>query len=122
MIFEENNKAIYLQIADRIADEIMSGRYGPESRIPSVREYAASVEVNVNTVMRSYERLTAKGLIYQKRGIGFFVTADACIKIMEERSDELMTKQLPPLFNRMKAIGITPDQLRKAYEAFLNGV
>lgn len=122
MIFEENNKAIYLQIADRIADEIMSGRYGPESRIPSVREYAASVEVNVNTVMRSYERLTAKGLIYQKRGIGFFVAQDAKTKIIAERSEELMTKQLPPLFKTMEIMGITPDQLHKAYMDYLNGV
>lgn len=119
MIFEENNKAIYLQIADRIADEIMSGRYDTESRIPSVREYAASVEVNVNTVMRSYERLTTKGLIYQKRGIGFFVAPDAKEKIMEERGEELMSKQLPPLFKTMKVMGITPDQLRDAYEDFL---
>ena len=119
MIFEENNKAIYLQIADRIADEIMSGRYDTESRIPSVREFAASVEVNVNTVMLSYERLTNKGLIYQKRGIGFFVAPDAKEKIMAERGEELMSKQLPPLFKTMKVMGITPDQLKKSYEDFL---
>ena len=69
MIFEENNKAIYLQIADRICDDIMQGKYDSDNRIPSVREYAASVEVNANTVMRSYERLTSRNLIFNKRGI-----------------------------------------------------
>ncbi len=77
MIFEENNKAIYLQIADRICDDIMQGKYDSDNRIPSVREYAASVEVNANTVMRSYERLTSRNLIFNKRGIGFFVSPDA---------------------------------------------
>ena len=120
MTFEENNKAIYLQIADRISDEILNGTYDIESRIHSVREYAASVEVNANTVVRSYERLTAKGLIYQKRGIGFFVAPDARDKILKERSEDLISRQLPPLFKTLKAIGITPDQLMQAYIEYLN--
>ncbi|MDE6071632.1 MAG: GntR family transcriptional regulator [Muribaculaceae bacterium] len=120
MIFEENNKAIYLQIADRISDEILNGKYGTESRIPSVREYAASVEVNANTVVRSYERLTSKGLIYQKRGIGFFVAPDAREKILKERSEELISRQLPPLFKTLKTVGITPEQLKQAYADFLS--
>ena len=120
MTFEENNKAIYLQIADRISDEILNGTYDIESRIPSVREYAASVEVNANTVVRSYERLTVKGLIYQKRGIGFFVAPDARDKILKERSEDLISRQLPPLFKTLKAIGITPDQLMQAYIEYLN--
>ena len=56
MNFKES-KAIYLQIADRICDEVLLGQYREEERIPSVREYAAVVEVNANTVMRSYDRL-----------------------------------------------------------------
>lgn len=120
MTFEENNKAIYLQIADRISDEILNGTYDIESRIPSVREYAASVEVNANTVVRSYERLTAKGLIYQKRGIGFFIAPDARDKILKERSEDLISRQLPPLFKTLKAVGITPDQLKQAYIEYLN--
>ena len=54
MNFKES-KAIYLQIADRICDEILLGQFGEEERIPSVREYAAIVEVNANTVMRSFD-------------------------------------------------------------------
>jgi hypothetical protein len=119
MIFEENNKAIYLQIADRISDDILQGKYDSDSRIPSVREYAASVEVNANTVMRSYERLTAKGLIFNKRGIGFFVSPDAKEKIIEEKSEDLMKRQLPPLFKLMNHLGISPDDLKKEYQNYL---
>ena len=53
MNFKES-RAIYLQIADRICDDILLGQYEEEGRIPSVREYASIVEVNANTVMRSY--------------------------------------------------------------------
>lgn len=119
MIFDENNKAIYLQIADRISDAIMQGEYPPDSRIPSVREYAASMEVNANTVMRSYERLTSKGLIFQKRGIGFFVAPDAVGKIMADKKVDLLDNQLPPLFNLMKHLRISPDHLKKAYTEYL---
>ncbi len=70
--------------------------------------------------MRSYERLTNKGLIFQKRGIGFFVSPDAKEKIIIERSDDLMNRQLPPLFNLMRYMGITPDQLRDAYSNYLD--
>ncbi len=120
MIFEENNKAIYLQIADRICDDIMQGKYDSDNRITSVREYAASVEVNANTVMRSYERLTSRNLIFNKRGIGFFVSPDAKEKIRCEKSEELMQKQLPPLFRLMCNLGISPDTLKKAYFDFLS--
>ena len=68
MNFKES-KAIYLQIADRICDEVLLGQYREEERIPSVREYAAVVEVNANTVMRSYDYLQSQEVIYNKRGI-----------------------------------------------------
>ena len=76
MNFKES-KAIYLQIADRICDEILLGQYQEEERIPSVREYAAMVEVNANTAMRSFDYLQSQDIIYNKRGIGYFVSSGA---------------------------------------------
>lgn len=70
MNFKES-RAIYLQIADRICDDILLGQYEEEGRIPSVREYASIVEVNANTVMRSYEYLQSQEVIYNKRGLAF---------------------------------------------------
>ena len=119
MTFEENNKAIYLQIADRICDLIMSGTYDSDNRIPSVREFAASIEVNANTVMRSYEKLASQGLIYNKRGIGYFVSDDAKIRILKDRTENIVTKQFPPLFKLLSLIGFTPEDLKTAYECYL---
>ena len=66
----DSNKSIYLQIYDAICESILSGRLCADSRIASVREYGAEIGVNPNTVMRSYEKLTNDGIIYNKRGIG----------------------------------------------------
>ena len=120
MNFDESNKAIYLQIYDLICDSILRGDYREEERIPSVRECAAAMEVNSNTAMRTYERLQNKGYIYNKRGIGFFMAPGAKEKIMAERSEELMDKVLPPIFQRMIYLGITPEKLAEAYENYIN--
>lgn len=119
MQFEENNKAIYIQIADRICDEIISGRFEAGARLPSVRDFAADMQVNANTVMRSYERLAGKGYIFNKRGIGFFISADAREKILNERGADLVDNRLDNIFSLLSHLGIDPDSLRKAYADYL---
>ena len=89
MEFSEN-KSIYLQICDAICERILSGELTENSRIPSVREYGAEIGVNPNTVMRSYERLTNDGIIYNRRGIGYFISTDAKeIVLQNQRKDFL---------------------------------
>ena len=72
MEFSEN-RPIYLQISDVICEKILSGELRAEDRLMSVREYGALIGVNPNTMMRTYEKLTNDGMIYNKRGIGYFV-------------------------------------------------
>lgn len=66
-----NEKAIYVQIADRLCDEILTGKYDDDERIPSVREYAVLLEVNTNTAVKSYDLLASAGIIYNRRGLGY---------------------------------------------------
>ncbi len=120
MIFEENSKAIYLQIADAISDAIASGEYAEEERLPSVREYAAQVQVNANTVMRAYEMLSQRSLIHNRRGIGYFVSSGARESIMRERGDRLRSDGLESTFSMLRHLGISPDELRGLYAAYLN--
>lgn len=120
MQFEENNKAIYLQIAERICDEIVEGKYGDDSRLPSVREYAALAEVNANTVMRSYERLASDNIIYNRRGIGFFVTPGAKVKIIKRRSDDLVDLRLDSFFKLLHSLDVSPEDLAKAYSNWIS--
>lgn len=117
MNFKEN-KAIYLQIAESICDEILLGTYAEEERIPSVREYASTMEVNSNTVMRSYDWLQQQEIIFTKRGLGYFVFAGAKEKIEKMRKQEFMKNDLPELFRKMDTLGITIDEIRDLYDGF----
>lgn len=121
MIFNDN-KAIYLQIADKIKDEIMSRKYVAEQRVPSVREYAAEVEVNANTVMRAFELLDREGIIYNRRGIGFFVSSFAIEKIMNKRKEIFFKEEFPYFLTRLKSFGISPEELAENYQSYLNNL
>ena len=106
-----SNKAIYLQIADTVCDKILAGELKPEDRIPSVREYGATIGVNPNTVMRTYEKLTAEGVIYNKRGIGYFISPDAKEIVLENNRKEFMEVEFPAFLRKMELLGLDPDEL-----------
>ena len=111
-----NEKAIYLQMADRLCDEIVAGQYHDDERIPSVREYAVLLQVNINTAMKAYDQLARDEIIYNKRGIGYFVKAGAQQKIMATRRHEFMKQQLPDLFRNMRLLGIELADIEEAWE------
>ena len=102
-----SNKSIYLQICDAICEQILSGTLRPDERIPSVREYGAEIGVNPNTIMRSYEKLTADGIIYNRRGVGFFVAVGAQDHIKQLERKKFMDEELPKLKERLSHIGLT---------------
>ena len=104
-----SDKPIFLQIADTICDSILSGQLKGDDRIPSVREYGAEIGVNPNTMMRSYEKLTADGVIYNKRGIGYFVAPDAREQILEAQRREFLQKDVPAIKQRMKLLGLDSE-------------
>lgn len=113
----KDSKSIFLQIAERIEDEILQQKYPEGERIPSVREYAAAVEVNVNTVMRSYEYLQNYAIIFNKRGIGYFTAEGAGDTIRKVRKEAFMKDFVPELFRQMRLLGITPEEILKDYKA-----
>lgn len=118
MNFKEN-RPIYMQIADRIADEVLSGALQADSQIPSVREYAATVEVNANTVVRSYDYLQQKGVIYNRRGLGYFVAPDAVKIVHDIRREQLLGDELKQVMRQLASIGISPDELKEIYANYL---
>ena len=114
----KNQKAIYLQIAERIMDQILSGQYSEETKLPSVREYAAEVEVNVNTVARSFEWLQMHEIVVVRRGLGNFVAHGALKEIEAIRKEEFFNDQLPDLFQSMQTLGITLDEVVDQYNTY----
>ena len=115
-----NDKAIYIQMADRLCDEILAGKYKDDDRIPSVREYAVMLEVNANTAVKAYDELSRANIIYNKRGLGYFVTPGAKKQILKERKQEFMKNRLPELFRQMQLLGITIEDVAEAYNSLQN--
>jgi DNA-binding transcriptional regulator YhcF (GntR family) len=119
MEFREN-EAIYLQIAAYISEHILLAKWTKDEKIPSVRELAIQLEVNPNTVVRAYEFLQNKEVIYNKRGIGFYITDDAAEKIKLYSRERFLGQELPELFRNMYLLDIKMDELEKRYEQFKN--
>lgn len=116
----ENNRPIYLQIADFVCDKIIRGEWGAGGRIPSVRELGADLQVNPNTVMRTYDFLQGEEIIFNKRGIGYFVAENAMQSIVKLNRSEFFSHQLPQVFKTMKALEITFDEIQSQYEMYIN--
>ena len=110
-----NDKAIYLQMVDRLCDEILSGKYHDDDRIPSVREYSVLLEVNTNTAVKAYDELARANIIYNKRGLGYFVTPGAKKQILKARKTEFMKERLPELFRQMRLLDISIDDVADAF-------
>lgn len=106
------NKSIYLQICDEICERILSGELVPDTRIASVREYGAEIGVNPNTVMRSYEKLTNEGIIYNRRGIGYFIGQNARDIVLEAMKKDFMENELPQIIKKMALLGIKAEDLQ----------
>ena len=113
-------KAIYLQITDYICEQILNGRWKAGDRVVSVRELATALEVNPNTVMRSYNELADRSIIVNKRGIGFFVGTDAPELIRTEQRTEFIHNELPRLFKKMRLLNIPMEEVSKIYQSSEN--
>ncbi len=107
----DSNKSIYLQICDAICERILSGNLAPDERIPSVREYGADIGVNPNTIMRSYEKLTNEGIIYNRRGIGYFISLGARDIVLENMKKDFLENELPHIVRKMNLLGIKPEDI-----------
>lgn len=118
MEFNEN-KPIYLQLADQIMDVAERNPGLSGQRIPSVRDYAARYGVNANTVMRTYTWLQQEGIIYNQRGIGYFYSPDATQKILEIRRKVFFEKELPYFLGRLRTLEISPSDFEGIYRRYL---
>ena len=104
-------KGIYLQIADRMRDRILQGEWKAGERIPSIRELAVDIGVNPNTVTKSYQSLTERGIIENQRGLGYFVADGAKEKILAEIKTEFIRDELPRIFRTMKLLDMSLDEV-----------
>jgi GntR family transcriptional regulator len=107
------NYPIYLQIADIMCENILRGEWKPGERIPSIRELAESIEVNPNTVMRTYGYMQDQGIIQNQRGIGYFL-ADGAVQATRGLAKRIFVdRDLPRVFRTMELLGLGFDDLKE---------
>ncbi len=118
-MIQTDNRPIYIRLADQICDRILLDEYRKLERIPSVREYAVSQQVNPATAARAFEILERQGVIFNKRGLGFFVAEDAAEVIRKMRLDTLLGEESELFFSRLAVLEVSPDQLKDMYTEYL---
>ena len=112
------NQAIYLQIGDYICEQILLGKWNEGDRILSVRELGVELQVNPNTVLRTFDFLQTHEIIFNKRGVGYFVMENAKTKIIAYRRKQFLELELPILFKNMDLLGMTINDLNSEYEQY----
>jgi DNA-binding transcriptional regulator YhcF (GntR family) len=113
MEFREKG-SIYSQIAEYVCEQILLKKWAMGQKIPSIREFAATMQVNGITVQRAYDHLLQLEIITNKRGIGYFVANDAEEKVLTFRRAQFMQYDLPAFLKNMRLLRIDFDEI-KAY-------
>lgn len=119
MNFSEN-QSIYLQITEFVQEQILLKKWKEEEKIPSVRDLAAELQVNPNTVMRAYDFLQQQEVINNRRGVGNFVSTGAIQKILNARKKNFLESEVPDLFKNMVLLGIGFNELEDIYKKFVS--
>ncbi len=114
-----DKQAIYLQIGEYVLERILLGEIPLGGKMPSIRELAIQIEVNPNTVQRTYDFLQQKEIISTKRGIGFFVNEDARTKIIEFRKEQFIENELSNVFRNVHLLGLDFDELKQRYLIYI---
>jgi GntR family transcriptional regulator len=114
------NQTIYMQIANHLIEQILREELKAGDKVPSVRELAATTEVNPNTVMRTISYLQEQDIIFNKRGIGNFVSDDAYEKTRTMRKEDFIQLYLPEFFKTMKLLKMDLKDLEEIYKKQMN--
>ena len=107
----DSSRPIYLQLIERVQKDIITGRYQPGDKLPSVRDLAQEAAVNPNTMQKALSELERSGLIYSQRTSGRFITEDK--ELIHQMKKELAAAEVSAFVAHMKQLGITPEEIRQ---------
>ena len=107
----DDGRPIFLQISERIEDDIIEGGLPEESQVPSTNQFAAFYKINPATAAKGVNLLVDEGILYKKRGIGMFVAEGAREKVINKRKEQFFEQYVITMMHEAKKLGITVDQL-----------
>lgn len=107
-----------MQIADYMCEHILQKKWQEGDKIPSIRDIAIKVEVNPNTALRTYNYLQDQGIIFNKRGIGYFVAENGHRKTLEMKRKQIIKDELPKVFRMLDMVDLNFEDLKNHYQMF----
>ncbi|WP_010498998.1 GntR family transcriptional regulator [Paenibacillus elgii] len=111
MTLIDDSRPIFVQIAERIENDIIEGGMPEESQVPSTNQFAAFYQINPATAAKGVNLLVDQGILYKKRGIGMFVAAGARAQLMEKRREQFFEQYVVTMIREAEKLGITSEQL-----------
>ena len=112
----DESRPIFVQVAEQVENDILSGAMDEESQVPSINELAAFYRINPATALKGITLLVDDGILYKKRGIGMFVASGAKQRLTAKRRDQFTAEFVAPLIAEAAKLGITHQQLTRMIE------
>ena len=112
----DSSVPIYVQIEDSIHSFISAGQLQPGDQLPTIRELAADIRVNLNTVARAYFELDREGVISTQRGKGTFVTGVLDKNQIERKRQRLLHSIIETALEEARSLGYSPAEIEKAFQ------
>lgn len=107
----DDSKPIFIQIAERIEDDILEGTLPEESQVPSTNQFASFYQINPATAAKGVNLLVDQGILYKKRGIGMFVASNAREQVVKKRQEQFYEQYIVAMIREAKKLGMTAEQL-----------
>lgn len=107
----DGREPIYLQIADQIRTEILSGALGEEEQVMSTTQYATAYRINPATAAKAFSELVAEGTLYKRRGVGMFVAPQARERLLAQRRERFFADVVDPVAVEAQMLGIPLDDV-----------
>ena len=115
----DSDRPIFIQILERIRMNIISGKYQPGEKLPSVRELAAEAAVNPNTMQRAFAELERAGLVYSRRTSGRFITEDQ--EMIETLKADIAKEKIKLFLENMQQLGYGKEQILSLMRQSMEG-
>jgi DNA-binding transcriptional regulator YhcF (GntR family) len=107
----DDSRPIFVQIAERIEEDILAGRLAEEEQVPSTNQFAALYQINPATAAKGVNLLVDQGILYKKRGLGMYVATGSRERLLEKRREQFFEQYVVAMLREAERLGISEEQV-----------
>ena len=107
----DDTRPIFVQIAERIENDIIAGELAEETQVPSTNQFASFYQINPATAAKGVNLLVDQGILYKRRGLGMYVAPGARAKLLEKRREQFFEQYVVPMLQEAEKLGITMEHV-----------